>query len=315
MFGKYPSQLFIMRYLEVQQEYTKFDLRDLYSIPLKMNSEQKKDFLDLTIERFWTYQGRYYFLDNNCGTETVKHLAVALSDDESKLIGSITPLKIYNDIVKHGNDLTDGNFDGLNRDQMVAGKLVVESMFEDLNANYQVLRNYLDSFKEKDFKKFLTKTTAAARLQDYEKFSDESINMNPDERKQLVIKLVYLERYLANRFLMEVPKKAVAQMNKDEELKKEVMNMGESLKTLSIQPWDVVNARYGVPTAPEFEIQYPKFVSKRQGEIKMSIDSQMSNLQNILGKKYFAKELNELEELKKIKKLTNELVNQVSNIH
>lgn len=314
MFGHYPSQLFIMRYLEVQQEYTKFDLRDLYSIPLKMTADQKKDFLDLTLERFWTYQGRYYFLDNNCGTETVKHLAAALSDEESKLIGSITPLKIYNDIVKKGNELTEGNVDGLNRQQMIANKLVVESMFQELNANYQILRQHLDSFKEKDFKKFLSKTNATTRLQDYEKFADESINMNADERKQIVIKLVYLERYLSSRFLMEVPKKAIQQMNKDEELKKEVMNMGESLKSLSIQPWEVVNARYGVPTAPEFEIQYPKFVSKRQGEIKMSIDSQMSNLQNILGKKYFAKELSELEELKKIKKLTSELVNQVSII-
>jgi Domain of unknown function (DUF4105) len=315
MFGQYPSQLFIMRYLEVQQEYTKFDLRDLYSIPLKMSADQKKEFLDLTLERFWTYQGRYYFLDNNCGTETVKHLAVALSDDESKLIGSITPLKIYNDIVKTGNDLTDGNVSGLSREQMVKGKLVVESMFEELNANYQVLRKHLDSFKEKDFKKFLKKTNAESRLRDYEKLSDASVNMDATERKQIVIKLVYLERYLANRFLMEVPKKAIQQMNKDENLKKEVMNMGESLKSLSIQPWEVVNAKYGVPTAPEFEIQYPKFVSKRQGEIKMSIDAQMANLQNILGKTYFAKELNELEELKKIKKLTSELVNQVSNIN
>ena len=38
MFGQYPSQLFIMRYLEVQQEYTKFDLRDLYSVPLKLTT-------------------------------------------------------------------------------------------------------------------------------------------------------------------------------------------------------------------------------------------------------------------------------------
>lgn len=314
MFGHYPSQLFIMRYLEVQQEYTKFDLRDLYSIPLKMTADQKKDFLDLTLERFWTYQGRYYFLDNNCGTETVKHLAVALSDDESKLIGSITPLRIFNDIVKHGNDLTDGNLDGMSRENMVKGKFVVESMFSELNTNYQFLRNHIDSFKEKDFKKFLGKTSAATRLEDYQKFADASINMNPEERKQIVIKLVYLERYLASRFLMEVPKKAIQQMNKNEDLKKEVMNMGQSLKSLSIQPWEVVNAKYGVPTAPEFEIQYPKFVSKRQGDIKMSIDSQMANLQSILGKKYFEKELNELEELKKIKKLTSELVNQVSNI-
>lgn len=314
MFGKYPSQLFIMRFLEVQQEYTKFELRDLFSAPLKMTASQKKEFLDLTLERFWTYQGKYYFIDNNCGTETAKHLAVAMSDEESSLVGSITPLKIYNDIIKHGNDLTDGDLNGLDRAAMVKNKYLVESMFEDLNGNYQFLRNYLPSFKDKNFKKFLQKTKAEQRLEDYENFMQFSSSMNPAERKQVAMKLVYLERYLSSRFLMEVPKKAIQKMNKDEGLKAEVMKMGESLKSLNIQPWQVVAAKYGVPTEPEFEIQFPKFINKRQGEIKMSLDSQMANLQNILGKKHFEKELNEIEELKKIKTLTVELINQVNSL-
>lgn len=314
MFGKYPSQLFIMRFLEVQQEYTKFELRDLFSAPLKMTASQKKEFLDLTLERFWTYQGKYYFIDNNCGTETVKHLAAAMSDEESNLVGSITPLKIYNDIIKHGNDLTDGDLNGLDRAGMVKNKYLVESMFEDLNGNYQTLRKYIPSFNDKNFKKFLGKTRAEHRLRDYENFMDSSANMNPAERKQIAMKLVYLERYLSSRFLMEVPKKAIQKMNKDAGLKAEVMKMGESLKSLNIQPWQVVTARYGVPTEPEFEIQFPKFINKRQGEIKMSIDSQMANLQSILGKKHFEKELIEIEDLKKIKKLTVDLINQVNSL-
>lgn len=314
MFGKYPSQLFIMRYLEVQQEYTKFELRDLFSAPLKMTATQKKEFLDLTLERFWTYQGKYYFIDNNCGTETAKHLAAAMSDEESELVGSITPLKIYKDIIKHGNDLTDGDLNGLNRAQMIEKKYLVESMFEDLNSNYQFLRKHIPSFREKDFKKFLGKTKAEQRLRDYENFMNDSESLDKAERKQIAMKLVYLERYLANRFLMEVPKKAIQKMNKDAGLKAEVMKMGESLKNLNIQPWQVVASRYGVPTAPEFEIQFPKFINKRQGEIKMSLDSQMANLQNILGKKHFENELNEIEELKKIKKLTVDLINQVNSL-
>lgn len=314
MFGKYPSQLFIMRFLEVQQEYTKFELRDLFSAPLKMSATQKKEFLDLTLERFWTYQGKYYFIDNNCGTETAKHLAAAMSDEESKLVGSITPLKIYNDIIKHGNDLTDGDLNGLNRAEMVEKKYLVESMFEDLNSNYQFLRNHIASFREKNFKKFLGKTKAEQRLRDYEDFMASSETMDKDSRKQIAMKLVYLERYLSSRFLMEVPKKAIQKMNKDAGLKAEVMKMGESLKSLNIQPWQVVTSRYGVPTAPEFEIQFPKFINKRQGEIKMSLDSQMANLQNILGKKHFEHELNEIEELKKIKKVTVDLINQVNNL-
>lgn len=314
VFGGYPSQLFIMRYLEVQQEYTKFELRDLYSIPLKMTAEQKREFLDLTLERFWTYQGKYYFIDNNCGTETVKHLAVALDDEESKLIGSITPLRIYNDIIKQKNDLSGENVQSMSRENMIEKRLLVQSMFDDINGSYQFLRKYLPSFNEKKLDKFLKKTTASKRLPEYKELIEATRSMDEATRKQISIKLVHLERYLASRFLMEVPKKALAKMNKDEGLKAEVMKMGETLKLLSVQPWQVIKPQYGVPTAPEFEIQFPAFKEKRNNELKASMESQMVNLQNILGKKYFEKELNELEILKEIKKMTSDFIIEVSNI-
>lgn len=314
VFGGYPSQLFIMRYLEVQQEYTKFELRDLYSIPLKMTASQKNDFLDLTLERFWTYQGRYYFIDNNCGTETVKHLAVALDDEESKLISSVTPLKIYRDIVKEGNDLTNQNLNGLSREKLVENKVLVESMYNELNASYQFLRKYLPSFSHKNMKGFLKKTNAATRHRDYEALINNSHSLNASERKQVAMKLVHLERYLASKFLQDVPKKALQLMNKDKELKEEVMKMGQTLKLLSVQPWEVVNSRYGAPTSNEFDVQFPAFLSQRKEEIKMSIENQITNLDNILGKRYFAKELHELEILQKIKKLTSEFIYQVNNI-
>jgi hypothetical protein len=302
VFGGYPSQLFIMRYLEVQQEYTKFELRDLFSIPLKMSSVQKKEFLDLTLERYWTYQGKYYFIDNNCGTETVKHLAVALEDEESKLIGSITPLRIYNDIMNQKNNL------------MVEKRLLIQSMFNDINDSYQFLKKYLPSFNEKRLDKFLKKSTATKRLPEYRDLIEASRSMDIATRKEIAIKLVHFERYLASRFLIEFPKKVLAKMNKDEGLKAEVMKMGETLKLLSVQPWQVIKPVYGVPTAPEFEIQFPRFKEKRNSDLKASMESQMINLQNILGKKHFEKELSELEKLKEIKTITSEFMTEISNI-
>lgn len=313
VFGGYPSQLFIMRYLEVQQEYTKFELRDLFSIPLKMTAQQKKEFIDVTLERFWTYQGKYYFIDNNCGTETVKHLEVVLSEDEAKLVSSITPLRIYNDIVRHGNDLTDENIQGLSRDQMAQKRLLVESMYSQLNESYQFLRQYIPSFREKKLEKFLKKTSASHRQDQYSELIRTSPSLSTDIRRQIAMKLVHLERYLASRFLMEVPKKAIAKMDKDPELKAEVMKMGQTLKLLSVQPWEVVRPSYGVPTEDEFELQFPAFKEKRNSELKASMEGQLVNLQNILGKKYFEKELAELETLKIIKKMTSDFVLEVTN--
>jgi predicted Zn-dependent protease with MMP-like domain len=314
MFGKYPSQLFIMRFLEVQQEYTKFELRDLFSVPLKLTETQKADFLDLTLERFWTYQGKYFFLGNNCGTEAVKHLATALNQDESELLSSITPLKIYKDITNHKNELSDANLTDLDKAALLEKGYMIESLFKELNESYQLLRAYLPSFAEKDFKKFLKKTTAADRLRDYESFMSSSDSMSLKAKKQAVMKLIYLERYLSNKFLMEVPAKAIQKMNKDSGLKDQVMKIGDSLKLLNIQPWQVVTSRYGTPTSDEFEVKFPQFIEGRKAMIKNSIDSQMTNLETILGRPIFSKELAEIDDLKKIKKLTIELIIQVNQL-
>jgi Domain of unknown function (DUF4105) len=312
--GGYPSQLFILRYLEVQQEYTKFELRDMYSIPLKMSSVQKIDFIDLTLERYWTYQGKYYFLDNNCGTETVKHLEVALSPDEEKLIGSITPLKIYNDIIKNSQELSDENLRHLSKQELIEKRILVQSMANSLNESYQFLRGYMPSFREPSLHKFMKKTKASLRLADYENFIKGAQNVDPELRKQVSIKMIHVERYLANKFLQGVPKKAIELMNKDEELKQEVMKMGQSFKLLSLQPWEVIKGKYGIPLNDEFEHQYPLFLNKYQEETRLTVESQMNNLQEILGKRYFENELNELEDLKKIKRVSSDLINQLSKI-
>jgi hypothetical protein len=311
--GGYPSQLFVLRYLEVQQEYTKFDLRDLYSIPLKLNPLQKKEFIDLTLERFWTYQGRYYFLNNNCGTEAVKHLSVALTPEESELIGSITPQKTYNDIIDKRHDLSDGDIQGLGREEMIKRKLLVPSMYDQYNLIYQSLRPYLKSFTFSSLEKFLKKTTAEQRLQDYEKLILNASELSFDDQKQLAIKLIHFERYLAARFLQSVPKRIMKELDRDDDLKTQVSTMGESLKLMGVQPWQVVSPRYGVPTLEEFNSQFPAFLIKRREEIKHSIELQMESLESVLKKKYFEKETNELELLRKIKKTTIDYFNQISS--
>lgn len=313
MFGGYPSQLFVMRFLEIQQEYTKFELRDLYSVPLKMTAAQKSEFIDITLERYWTYQGKYYFFDNNCGTETKKHLAVALDEEQADQISSITPLKLYNDIVKHENDLSDGNIQGLSEEQMLAKRYLIPSMFQDFNTSYQFLRPYMSSFKDTDFNKFLKKTTARARLMDLERLKDVYADMTDlNLKKQIVMKLNHLERYLSTRYMMAIPKKAMEKMDKDQDLKNAVMKMGESLKELSVQPWNVVDSAYGVPTANEFETLYPEFIESRKDAVEMSLDTQMENLESLLGKSYFTKELAEMEDMKKIKVITNEFIQTVN---
>lgn len=298
VFGGYPSQLFIFRYLEVQQEYTKFELRDLYSVPLKLTAEQKSEFIDLTLERFWTYQGKYYFIDNNCGTEALKHLQVTLDSDEEKLLSSITPLKMYKDIIKQGERLSGNQF-------------LIKSMFDELNESYQFLKKVFPSFSQKSMLDFMKKTKAENRLKEYETFEANSVAVDPVLRKQVIIRINHFERYLTSKFLQDIPKKAMKLMEKDKDLKAEVMKLGESLKLMSVQPWEVVKSDYGVPLADEIDFQFPLFLKERQKEMQMSLESQMAVLENILSKDHFSEELKELEELKKIKKLTSALIKEL----
>jgi hypothetical protein len=82
---------------------------------------------------------------------------------------------------------------------------------------------------------------------------------------------------------------------------------------MGVQPWQVVSPRYGVPTLEEFNSQFPAFLIKRREDIKHSIELQMESLESVLKKKYFEKEINELELLRKIKKTTIDYFTQISS--
>ncbi len=314
LFGGYPSQLFVLRYLEVQQEYTKFELRDLFSVPLKMTLKQKQDFLDLTLERYWTYQGKYYFLDNNCGTETVKHLKVALSPDEERLVSSLTPLKTYQDILRHSEDLADENIRGLSRKEMIERRFLAPSMLNEIQGSYQFLQKYIPEFSERSVHSFIKNSKASERLRSYERLLSESSSLDEVQLKQLSMRMSHFERYLAGRFLMDLPKKAMEIMDNDQELKTEIQKMGQGLKLLSLQPWEVIKSAYGVPLNSEFISSFQPFLDSREREVRISIEGQMSSLDKILEKKYFETELEELEYLKKIKKLTIDFINQLNRV-
>jgi hypothetical protein len=306
LLGEYPSQLFIMRWHEIQQEYTKFELRDVYSVPLKLTSEQKQAFIDLTMERYWSYQGRYYFLTNNCGTEAQKHLALALTEEQSELVHSITPLRIFKDITDANNDLTELVIEGMDREEMVQQGILIESMEKELQKDLSELRSY-GIFRDKKLSKFIKKRTAEERLQAYEDFFSTQI-LEPEAKKILIMRLTHLERYLYTRFMMELPIKAVAMMGKDEELQTTVEELTHGILTLALQPWDIVRARYGVPSALEFSQQFDSFKEQRKMRVQNSLNIQMRLLEEIMKKEHFESEALELSNYQKLKTFTNKLI-------
>ena len=68
--GGYPSRLFVLPLQQVVDEYTKVELRGLQSLPLQLQRDEIASLLERTAQVHWSYDGRYYFVSNNCAVET-----------------------------------------------------------------------------------------------------------------------------------------------------------------------------------------------------------------------------------------------------
>lgn len=89
--GSYPSRLFVLPMEQVIDEYTKVELRGLRSVPLRLSQDEIAAVLERTAQLHWSYDGRYYFLGNNCAAETWKLLHDSVPRLATQGIGSVTP--------------------------------------------------------------------------------------------------------------------------------------------------------------------------------------------------------------------------------
>ncbi|MBE8221262.1 MAG: DUF4105 domain-containing protein [Bdellovibrionales bacterium] len=111
VFGKYPSLIFPAKMSDMKNEYNRTGLRDLTSIPVNFTKEERKLFLYKTLQDFWSYRGKYYFLTNNCATESNDFLMGSFLSSPKKsyllhkLLGrTLTPTGSISDIKKAKNN-------------------------------------------------------------------------------------------------------------------------------------------------------------------------------------------------------------------
>jgi len=89
--GDYPSRLFVLPLQQVVDEYTKVELRGLQSLPLRLQREEIASLLERTAQVHWTYDGRYYFVSNNCAVETAKLLQAGVPRLGQAGLAQLTP--------------------------------------------------------------------------------------------------------------------------------------------------------------------------------------------------------------------------------
>ncbi len=100
--GSYPSRLFLLPLEQVIEEYTKVELRGLQSIPLQLDPAEIAALLERTARLHWSYDGRYYFLSNNCAVETFKLLHDGVPRLAGEDLSSITPTGLLRRLQRAG---------------------------------------------------------------------------------------------------------------------------------------------------------------------------------------------------------------------
>ena len=89
--GSYPSRLFVLPLEQVIDEYAKVELRGLQSIPLRLQADEVASLLEQAAQQHWSYDGRYYFVSNNCASETWRLLHDGVPRLAHVRLRSITP--------------------------------------------------------------------------------------------------------------------------------------------------------------------------------------------------------------------------------
>jgi hypothetical protein len=100
--GSYPSRLFLLPLDQVIDEYTKVKLRGLQSIPLRLDQAEIAGLLERAAQLHWTYDGRYYFIGNNCAVETFKLLHDGVPRLAAENLSSVTPTGLLRRLEKAG---------------------------------------------------------------------------------------------------------------------------------------------------------------------------------------------------------------------
>ena len=89
--GGYPSRLFVLPLQQVVDEYTRVQLRSLASVPIRLQAPEIHGLLERAAQLHWSYDGRYYFIGNNCAVETAKLLQAGVPELADAGIERITP--------------------------------------------------------------------------------------------------------------------------------------------------------------------------------------------------------------------------------
>lgn len=138
--GSYPSRLFVLPLAQVVDEYTRDQLRGLQSIPLQLEREEIVALLERAARLHWSYDGRYYFISNNCAVETFKLLHDGVPRLAQARLDAITPTGLLRKLER--SDIADaGVLDDVGEARRLGYRF--DSLRERYQAMFEIARSEL----------------------------------------------------------------------------------------------------------------------------------------------------------------------------
>jgi hypothetical protein len=249
--GQYPSQLFLLPfYPQIVNEYTLDEPRDLISLPLKFTPEEQTRFIQRVVEQFWTYQGKYYFLTNNCGTEALHLLKATLRIPGFQDSGAPTPIGLYHQMSDLGlidptllNNQSTAETSGY---YFPSTNVIFDEAFKRLQSADP--SNSLTNFPYKTLQDYVTKSTPQQRVALYQSLKTK---VAASDVKGLADRFFILESYI---FLQARTKYMADLSNAIQNATGDVHQQFEKLMELEREtsPLSGSDAGYGVPEAADF---------------------------------------------------------------
>lgn len=284
--GKYSSQLFIIPFSKVVDEYTKGELREVTSLPLKLDQKQKERFVQRALENVWSYKGKYYFLTNNCAVESLNLMKVGVGSlDSIQQKNLLTPNGLFNYLIK--DNLADASAVANKEEARIKG-LYFPSAGDKALKSMRFL-----NIKEKSVNDFMKKHNARERRDIYL----EAIN-SASERKKAIAHALRLEDTIATSVEIQLKKFVVAEIFseeadvKDKELQALILEVRGLMKEINkdIQ----IKEGYGIPLESEIVTLSPEMIEKHKGHLKEMNEKIMTET-----KELFKEQLKEQEEIAK----------------
>ena len=260
--GKYPSQLFVMSFTEIAREYTRMEFRAMKSIPLDFSQKELDNFLDLSLERYWSYGGPYYFLNNNCGNEALRHLEATLEEPIESLSAS-TPKKLL-------ETLTQSKIANNKYQTLASKERLYLSTFRSLQSN-----GYFVDFK--NLEALIKGSSSASRRVHYKELKGESkLEINAKEKRKLFSKIILLERFLNHFETKRILQKSLKRLIENDQIF--ARELEDNFQDLGLSPKPSLNASgYGIPRSEEVQAFASKFQNELSHKMKQLFELSQSN--------------------------------------